>query len=500
MEHTDMIRFKELLFLLLILGSYSFLPAQTADRIADLERQLNRLESKIREARQLGQFLNDPAVDQVIRMADNEYELARQAFQNREYLKTVNHIKLSYFYLTQLYQNLKLKSELHRRFSEQLDLKIREAEEIVGRSGNADAEKLLNRARYFRQRAVLLLENDRPEAVYRSYFVALFFAENAIKLASGSDFKNSEDFRRYLDDSIALLHQVEELAGSAQDLTANRILNRARRELREVQRFYEQNLFRQAFLRLQIVNRFLYRALDILESTPVAVNERLEFDLNMLDDRISDVREEVLQSNDAEIQKLYQRLVFITADAREKYQNSNLNGSRQQLNVANRLLYQLHRRLNLVSESQDNQLKKQLQTAEIMLDALQQNQTESVLYSRLLELLQKNYTDAQNNFREGKFPAAWQHLRFFNQLALKLNQLQSARKNDTETEQVARDGLVRLRALLDREVDTDAPASAGVIKYENARRLYDLASQACDEGNYMQCEQITRLAINALTQ
>ncbi len=489
-----------LFFLLLLFGSLFLLPAQTADRTAELERQLNRLESKIREARQLARVMNDPDIDKVVRLAETEYDLARQTFQNREYLETASHIKHSYIYLTQLYQNLKLTSDFRRKFSERLQQKIREAEELVSRTPNADAEKLLNRARYFRERAVLMLENDRPEAVFRCYFVALFFAENAIKLASGSDFRDSGEFKRYLDDSKSLLRQVEELAGSGHDPTIDRILRRATTELRNVQKLYDQKLYRQAFMRLQIVNRFLYRALDLLESSPSAVNERLEFDLNMLDDRISDVREEVRQSNNQELQKICERLVFIAADAHEKFRNSNFNGSRLQFSVANKLLYQLHKRLNLVSATPDKQLEEQLQTAGIMLNALQNNQGPSPLYSGLLELLERNYEIAQQDFRKGDFSIAWQHLRFFNQLALKLNQLQSSEKNNLQSEATARAGMNRLKTMLDKHSREVGTSTISIINYENADRLYDLASQSCNEGKYLQCEQIIRLAIDVLTQ
>ncbi len=486
-----------ILFILLL--AVSGTEAQTGERIEEIQRQLIRLENKIQEAKHLARLLNNPAVDRTVQQADENYQLARNAFQARQYLQAVQYIKISYGYLAQLYQAIKSNTLYRNRFRERLDKKIAEAEEAISGTDNPDALKMLNRARYYRQRAVQMLESDRPESVFRSYFIALYFAQNALKLATGSDFRDASDFRKYYEESFSLLNQVEEMAGNRPDEMVVSMIQRARNELENVERLYRQKQYRQAFVRLQVANRFLYRAMDILESNPAAMTDRLEFDLQLLRERINDLSADVDASSREDVRKLYERLLFISASASRKFDAGDMTAARRQLVLANKMIYQLHRQLNFGSDSNSEQLSEQLRTAEILVNTLRKRENRSQLYENLMNLLETNYDRAAAAYRENNIQEAWIRIRIFNQLALSLNQLQVAGRADTRLEQQATEGLQRLEMLLEKSGSDNGQNKANP-RHENAQKLHDIARQACADGEYQQCLHISKLAIDLLTE
>ena len=487
-----------LLISLILLMEYSF--AQPGEGIPDLERQLNRLENKIREARHLVQLLNNPELNEPVQMAEYQYQEARTTFQNGQYIRCRNHIRLAYNYLGQLYQHLKSNTDFIRRYQEKLDQKIQEAEQIVTESQNAEAAKLLNKARYYREKALQMLNGDQPEGVFRNYFIALYFAENASRLAGGQDVRDGKDFNRYIEDSRELLRQVEELAASETNQTIQNFIQRAGSQLNDVQNLYDQKLYRQAIQKLLLVNRFLYRALDLLDNQPASVSERIDSDLQSLDNQISDLQREIAGNTSQGVRNLYDRIIFLTAEAREKFRLQEYSTARQRISLANRLLFQLHRLLNSSADAPELQLENQIQTAEIMLNTLKTEPLDHSGYQNLLQLLENTYLKAREAYSLGNQKLTWQYLKFFNGLALKLHQLRTATNVTAVTANISQENLNRLKIILD-----NAPAGWQQdqnlqFKYENAGHLYQIAQSAFQQGNYSLCNEMSRLATNLIIQ
>ena len=100
----------------------------------------------------------------------------------------------------------------------------------------------------------------------------------------------------------------------------------------------------------------------------------------------------------------------------------------------------------------------------------------------------------------GNLRLAFQHLQFFNRLAIKSNQLHTKFTLENQQEQQLENSLNRLYTLLESAPAEPEQDLQTQTRYKNARKLYEIAREACDEGNYEVCNQISRLAINLLTQ
>ncbi len=474
--------------------------AQSQNDISQIERELDRLHQKLQEARHLSQLFSNPKLIEIINSADRQYQLAREAFLAHRYLKAVTHIKIGFAILRNLYLEIQNNPLIRMKCKEKLDQKIQEAEIVVSQSQNPEAQKLLNRARYFRQRAYLLAATHQPEAALKHYFLAIFFAENAIRTASGRVGNIQRDLDRYFEDSYGLLLQAREMVSNNPSTRIRDLLIRAEREFKNARRLYDENRPRQAFQKLQIVNRMLYRVLDIMEKSPRFLAERTLTDIQTLENSLVELRERTRNHTAPDIQRLFRRLTKLTGECRRLYDAGDYPAARQRLTIANRLLLQLYRRVNQSPGQTPRYIEDQLQTAEVMLQTLQGNGSEDEFYQQLLQLLETNLDQARAAYRNGNQSGAVRYLKFFNKLALKVEQMKNARNRQDIVIQRVEEELNRLENMLTNISENSQDQETWKFKYQNAQKLYKLARQALKDKKYALCEQLTRLAIVLLTQ
>ncbi len=491
---------KRYLYILPLLLVFIFsLQAQTPAQIQKLERDINRLHEKVIQAKRFSTLFSDPKMTQMVHKAEQEYFLARDAFQQKKYFQARNHVKMGFTILARLYRIVRNNPFFKNKFKEKLDRKIQEAERVVASQPSTDAQELLNRARYFRQQAVQFAERNQPELAMKNYFLAIFFADNAIRTVTGGLPRQVANLDRYFENTNAMLMHARDLVQNSSHRQARQLLDQAETEYRKAYQLYDNNHPRQAFVRLQIVNRLIYRILDLLEKTPASQKERLQDDIRLLEENLVSLKSSVEQANLSDAQRLYQRIAFLIAQAREKYNSGNYAAARQRLNLARRLFLQLHRRLNRTGLNPEAEVRNQLQTAQTMYAALEQNSQEDPLYSRLLSILQENLHKAQSAYAEKDFRTAIQHLKIFNRLAIKMNRFVSYRKKETQGQKRAQQVLDRLKELLQQNVSWKNDEILK-IRYQNAESLYQLALQARAKGNDLLCGQLSQTAIAILTK
>jgi len=486
--------------LLLTLLFATSISAQSQNDISKIEQELERLHQKLQEAHHLAQLFSNPKLNEIIGSADRQYQLAREAFLAHRYIKAVTHLKIGFAILRNLYLEIQNNPLIRLKFKEKLDQKIQEAEVVVSQSQNPEAQKLLNRARYFRQRAYLLAATHQPEAALKHYFLAIFFAENSIRTALGHAADIQRDLDRYFEDSYALLLQAREMLSNNRTPQIRDLLVKAEREFKNARRLYDENRPRQAFQKLQIVNRMLYRVLDIMEKSPRFLAERTLTDIQTLENSLVKLRERTRNNTAPDIQRLFRRLTILAGECRRMYDAGDYPGARQRLTIANRLLLQLYRRVNRSPEQAPRYLEDQLQTAEVMLQTLQGNAPEDDFYRQLLQLLEKNLNLARSAYQNGNQSGAVQYIKFFNKLALKLEQLKNARNSQDFVIQRVEEELNRLENILANTPADSKDQEAWQFKYQNAQKLYKIARQAFKDKKYALCGQLTRLAIVLLTQ
>jgi hypothetical protein len=485
--------------LLVLLTPSTNLFSQQDDQIAELERKLNQLSERINQVRQLTNLFPDNRLTDIILAVEREYQLALNAFNSKQYIIAANHIKIANIYLLRIYKEITLNSKIRTRYLEKVDQKIREAEQIIFQSQNPEAKKLLNRARYFRQRAVQLSGSNRAESAIKNYYLAVFFADNAIRVATGRKENGIENITKQFNDTERLILRVEEHQAYNNTSEVKDITDRAKREYRLARTMYDDQQIREAAQKLQLANRYLYRALDLLDNNTRSFSDRIGIDLELLNQRVNELLIQIDKEPSTDHQKIYNRLAFLLTEARQKYESQEYAAARNQIALANRLLYQLERNLSMDQEPARRQIENQLQTAAIMLEALKREKSNNSNYRQLLELVEKNYLKAREQYQNGNTQTALGYLKFFNHLAIKMNNLQINEKARTNNIVRIEEELQRLRSILDTHHEDMASNELLKLKYQNAEDLYQIALNAFRNKNYSLSWILTKFAANILT-
>jgi len=289
--------------------------------------------------------------------------------------------------------------------------------------------------------------------------------------------------------------------GFAENATAGNLFSQAEKELSNAYRFYKQNELRRAFQKVQLVNRMLYRIIDLLETEPLALEKRLESDLQLIENQVNEIQPEVQKANRPDLNRIYERLLILLSSVKQRYDAKDYVAARNRLGLANRLLYRLQRLLSSgISEQEDTRILRQIETAESMMKSLESKNLKFEGSAELLSLAQKNLDAANIAYEEKNYNLALQNIRIFNNLALKIDQVQNLEERKGEKKEQINEELQRLEAMLSTLPDEVRTNELLKARYQNAEELFQIAQKVCAEQNYGLCAQLTRLAINLITQ
>ncbi|NIU02021.1 MAG: hypothetical protein GWN01_14265, partial [Nitrosopumilaceae archaeon] len=149
-----------------------------AQDIAPIEQELNRLRIIIDRTAAFVEMLPNSDFKQVIigdlQKANEEYTKAVEFANNHRYGLARLHIRLAYEHLKKIENLVKSHPLFKIKFRERLDIRIQQAEEIVQNNQNPEALHMLNRAKFFRQKAYLAFRSDQSFNALEYYRLALF--------------------------------------------------------------------------------------------------------------------------------------------------------------------------------------------------------------------------------------------------------------------------------------------------------------------------------------
>ncbi len=465
-----------------------------------IRRELDRLASKIREAKRWVHLFPNPKIQSIIQAAEEQHQKALLAFQQRRFQLAVSHLKLGFTILKRLYLEVQNNPYFKIKFKDRMDQAIQQAEQIVGQTQNPDAIKLLNRAKYYRQKAFQLAASNQIEAALKNYFLADFFAQSAIRAAQGMTDQITRNLSRYFEDTRTMLLNAKELSSQTQNATIRRLVREAEKELEKATRFFESRHPQVAYQHLQIANRLLFRVLDLTSTRPAVLSRRVEMDLQYLEANIQEMQEKVAHNQSPRVRRLFERSVLAATRARNQFDAGKLAEARQSIQLANRLLIQIDRTLKNIPATTTDALQNQLATARTMFNTLQQNAPGDPYYQKLLALLQENLEGAAQAYQQNRPEETAARLKFFNSLALKLSRFKTMGKPGQQDLLVIQEKLQRLKSMLQNHPGKTSSDARLHANYRNAQTLYQMATQAFKDKRYLLCKAMINLASNLLTQ
>lgn len=490
-----------ILFAIYFMG---FLHQGNAQDAKTIEQELSRLGNTIDRTAAFVEMLPNNDLRQLIignlQKANEEYAKAVQFANNDRYVLARLHIRLAYEHLKKIENLVKGHPLFKTKFRERLDIKIQQAEEIVQTHQNIEALHMLNRAKFFRQRAYLAFRGDQAFNALEYYRLALFFADKAIRMSNPETDKSQEDWHNLFSETEMLLNRVRQLVENSQNSQLRNMFERANQEIQEINRLYASKRVESAKRKLLILHRSLYRMLDLAENIPTLESDRLKVDLETLKYSTQSLEEDIKDIDAPAIDQLYLRVSNLIRDIENHLSNGSITLARQKILIANRLIVRIYRLVESRSTSSEQELDQQIERTRQSFEELKNISMDKSTLGELLPLIKMNIDNAEKAANESNYLAASSHLKMANRLILKFNRLRLLQSMDKDTEESVESDLQRLESLINRINMNENEDGEFSIRYENAKQLYEIARKACSEDNFQLCNELTTTAINLITQ
>ncbi|RMI15157.1 MAG: hypothetical protein D6681_04490, partial [Calditrichaeota bacterium] len=489
----------------------TLLAAQEHDR-SRVEQELRHIKSLLDRTTALVNLLPDFANPEILIQIRQKLNEARHKFDQAVQLAREGHYNTPQFkvligQITGLLRQIEVLVQKHPvfrfKFQELLDRKIQRAEEAFRNAGghNREALFLLNRARFYRLRAFGLFREGRTYAAIEYYRLAIHFADQVIHLLHPTD--GDRDIRRWEEaytDTRLLLERARALVEEhPRDAQLRNLLQRAESELREVERLVEQGSLSAARQKLTLVQRALYRLIDLTERLPEREIDRLRADLESLQFSLQTVEEKLTSAGSPAAKKLYRRAADLVRVIEGHIQRGQIRPARRKMFYANQLILKLYRLIEGEEASRPEILKRQLETAREDLEGLKRRPADWEGAQRFLEMIESNLDKAGEAINRQEWLQAAAHLRLANRLMVRYHRwLLKTELRTFSREQIATE-LQRLSQLLERLAEGPQADAEFRLRYQNATRLYELAQEAYQAGELEICRELTRLAIKLIT-
>lgn len=484
-----------------LIGCFGVNSSAQDDRM--IEQQLHRLRVTIDRTEAFVNLLPESELKQTIRLhlqnANEEYGKALELANNDRPGLAKIHIVAAYQYLKLIEGLIKDHPILKVRFRERLDTKIQQAEDIVETNQNTDALQMLNRAKFFRQRAYLAFRGDQSYNALEYYRLATFFAEKAIQLTTtGSDQSNGS--RNLLAETEMLLERATQLSENSHNLQLRKMVEKSNLEMQEVKSLYSSDRNDKAADRkLAALRRSLYQIIDLAEDVPQRQDERARLDYETLQFTVRSLQPDIQELNSPVVDRLYLRVSNLTSRIEHHIEEGNLTLARQKILMANRLVLNIYRLVSSQPTNSSEELKGQMDRARQGYDELQNNTIDASFWPELLNVVKTNLDQAQEAYQGGNQLVATYYLKMANRLILKLNRMRLVESFEPESKSVQSD-LQRLEDLINRIDLKETSERDYAIRYENSKELYRIAQKAFVENNLELCEELVTLGINLITQ
>jgi hypothetical protein len=475
-----------------------------AQNSSDIERELNRLQLVLQRTNNLITLIPDAnlklTLSNEFEKARNEFEKGKSFFNQRKFNLARSHIRFAYQYLRNIEKRIKNVPFLRIRFRERLDSRIQQAEELVQANPRNESLNMLNRAKFFRQKAYLSAQSDKSIAALEYSRLAIFFADKAIQFSTPDFQQTFRDWQNYYHETESLLNRAKNSVEIANNLQLQGMIQNASQELEQIREMYTKGKENSARQRLVAVNRSIYRILDLSENVPQKDHERLQIDLQTLKVSLQSMENEFHPNVAPATQHLYSRLNNLVMNIEKNIEINPPEMTRKKLVLANRMLLRIYRMLDEIDESQPNELNQQINQTQQNITEMRNSISSDHNLNDLLSLASSNLERSEIAYNNQRYLESSNYLKIANNLLLKISRLKlSISSLERENERVKSD-LDRLENLISNLSDSQNDDPDFQIRYENAKKLFQIAQSAYAENDLYRCSEITNMGINLITK
>lgn len=421
--------------------------AQTQQR-EELRDQLQRLQHQIELIKKLAEKYNNVKALALLKQAVENLNESWRFFNHQQMGEARKRFMAAKQNIELAGRLLLFKAAAHTVYD--LDKLIHEAELAVHETNNNDARYMLTKARAFQAEANKSYRAGKFIEGQEFQRISIFFADKAIELARGRT--KVEPQEQHFEDQSANIKRLfaDISAQQSGNSEVKELLKKIKSFLQSSENFQENGDSRQALLYLQMSERLLFRAIDLMQDTARSDEENIAGNLNSLERYLDDIERSMYNESAAESVNLLGKARQFYRAAQRDAANRDYKGASQKILLAQRLATRELRQGTKEDSGDPDKLRNRLSEVERLLQIQKEkfkdssNPTQIFLLNEIEHLL----NSARQAVEQGKSLFAFRQLQLATHLMNRLGSLSKSVTTATKTEQELYEWLNRLQAAL----------------------------------------------------
>jgi len=470
---------------------------------AEAARALQDLRQLLEFARELARRFPSAQVMDLIRKAELHEKQARRALQVGRPREVFREVEIARKYLDAALRIL-MRGPVEGLFRDLSDL-IRQVERALQRSFNAEAHRLLQKAKENRELALMAFRQGQFRKALEFYRVAKFQAQKSLGLlerevAAPGPVSPVVGVQQEEQRFRELLRKTREMVEPSQSREAQKLLNQALIQAERAEQAKGKRRFGEALQRYQWATRLLIRAIDWVRQSPQGERLVFEAEKRFFQELLRVTRDKLQGATSPPAQRFLDQAIQISQEADELWASGESKLAIARLNLAERLLRRAIRLAKGLEEPPGLKFEGELRSLRQILRSLDRSLSEhpNPQLSVLLEKARRHLRNARQFWQQGKRKRAYGHLWLTTSLAFLIrDRLQSPRPG-IPPEQDLRDSLERLRQGIEGLSLSARTLPEKRFFLRQAQKFYNDAEQALQKKRYLVAEVCIRAGLEIL--
>ena len=501
-QNIMQIKLTKIFFLALFFATLAFAGNSAAQNMGSshFQQMLNELDQKIATMEKLASQFPNTQLTQKIQTVKQHRRKALQFRREKRYRAANQELRLA----LELCNSL-IKHSLGgaaRNYQANLDEMIRRAEMMLHQRYNADADRLLKRARQVRTDAASAFQRGNFNKAGDLYKVEKSLLENCLKILDRNMPEKYAGLQTERENFRELKTQAEKCLQRSRVSLAVNLYNQAIGQSRKAEQAFKKGNLKQANLYYQWSVRFLLRVINLSETGNYAVSEQAKDDLQLTDQIYQATVTEYSTRADKITEKIFEQVRKLLFDARTDFNQRKYASAIQKSDVARKILTRIRTNPVRQIENYNFKLKQNIRDLQQSLQALKKDIRQDEASGTVFHLANLFLRKSRNELSAKNLRKSAAYLLVANRLTLQLQKMpgQTAVKSRISKDLIKEDYRnfrLQFRSLDKREIERNENKQ---LYYRLLLNLNKKIRSAIRAGRLTEADQYLSLARNLIDQ
>ena len=473
------------------------IPPPQQNAYAQLQEQVNFLLSVSKE-------FPDPQLLGLLKQIDLHMAAAKQAAQAGKPRRATQELRIAQKLADQA-MKLVVTGPVSR-LQEQLDERIRQAEQAIHMHFNPEAQRLLQQAKANRKKAQRAYWAQQIQKAMELYRMAMYQAEKALEFIVGPGGSGvlaalNEEKANYHELHRRAQHLLSAAGGSSM---ARELFRQAVQQQRRAEEALSRGNTQQAMELYRWASRLLIRAIDMMGTNELGWKQRANEEIMRTQELLRSVERAIDRTHNPQSRRLLDQAARIFLDARKALSQKDYPGAVKKAELARRLLNRIGELQSRTAGRSPGRLRQELQILKDLIATLRSDKRLGTRpdVEKILDLAQRYIRLSERDLQAGNLPFAEAELLVATRMAGMARQL----LNRQGSQGSPRKDAERMIADLQSRLESVGPLLSGTQEqhlqswFNSASEMLRLARQSLEAGRPLAAQSYARLGLELLQQ